>query len=78
MPSFVVADTNSLYKTNVSYLNTDDNKWETFTFDRYNTITQTANYDFLVPLQLGALTDILFGDPINTTLISHTNDCYGN
>ena len=26
MPSFIVSDTNSLYKTNVSYLNTEDNK----------------------------------------------------
>ena len=27
MPSFFVSDTNSLYKTNVSYLDTEDNKW---------------------------------------------------
>ena len=27
MPSFMVSDTNSLYKTNVSYLDTEDNKW---------------------------------------------------
>ena len=27
MPSFFVSDTNSLYKTNVSYLDTEDNKY---------------------------------------------------
>ena len=30
MPSFMVSDTNSLYKTNVSYLDTEDNKWAKF------------------------------------------------
>ena len=55
MPSFVVADTNSLYKTNVSYLNTDDNKWETSSFDGFTTLTgpaeywQEVKYAFFVP-----------------------------
>ena len=38
MPSFFVSDTNSLYKTNVSYLDTEDNKWATWPLFRIHYI----------------------------------------